>query len=274
MNSMRSSCRFSGVARSEYPDSVHYGDGRPGTQDACEHRRQGQYYRAMLTDTVQMNGMNAANGACYNMEDRENESADDGEEHLQHVFAPGFPGQTQRKCLLWACKACKKKTITVDKRKAATMRERRRLKKVNAAFEVLKRHTTSNPNQRLPKVEILRNAIEYIVRLEQLLHVERSATSGGDKSDSDSGRESASPKTVVNSASNSPLPIGNNALSYHSEKLRHFGQSMNDTSGVNGFDHNGVTSLDRLSLIVERISPKGATNDENGVAEHMKGSID
>jgi hypothetical protein len=32
--------------------------------------------------------------------------------------------------LLWACKACKKKTVTVDRRKAATLRERRRLRKV------------------------------------------------------------------------------------------------------------------------------------------------
>lgn len=46
-----------------------------------------------------------------------------------------------------------------------------KLKKVNEAFEVLKRCTSTNPNQRLPKVEILRNAIEYIENLEDLLHV-------------------------------------------------------------------------------------------------------
>lgn len=51
------------------------------------------------------------------------------------------------------------------------MRERRRLRKVNEAFETLKRHTSTNPNQRLPKVEILRNAIEYIESLEDLLQV-------------------------------------------------------------------------------------------------------
>lgn len=43
--------------------------------------------------------------------------------------------------------------------------------KVNEAFEVLKRRTSTNPNQRLPKVEILRNAIEYIESLEDLLQV-------------------------------------------------------------------------------------------------------
>ena len=50
----------------------------------------------------------------------------------------------------------------MDRRKAATIRERRRLRKVNEAFEKLKRRTCANPSQRLPKVEILRNAIDYI----------------------------------------------------------------------------------------------------------------
>ena len=40
------------------------------------------------------------------------------------------PVHGPRRCLLWACKACKKKTVTVDRRKAATLRERRRLRKV------------------------------------------------------------------------------------------------------------------------------------------------
>ncbi|KAF4517920.1 hypothetical protein B566_EDAN005985 [Ephemera danica] len=86
------------------------------------------------------------------------ESGDEG-----HVLAPEHPrlhDESPRRCLLWACKACKKKTVTVDRRKAATLRERRRLRK---------RRTCSNPNQRLPKVEILRNAIEYIESLEELL---------------------------------------------------------------------------------------------------------
>lgn len=44
---------------------------------------------------------------------------------------------------------------------------------MNEAFEVLKRRTSNNPNQRLPKVEILRNAIEYIESLETLLQGNR-----------------------------------------------------------------------------------------------------
>ncbi|XP_069801505.1 myogenin isoform X2 [Dendropsophus ebraccatus] len=75
------------------------------------------------------------------------------------------PGQ----CLPWACKMCKRKTVSLDRRRAATLREKRRLKKVNEAFEALKRSTLLNPNQRLPKVEILRSAIQYIERLQALL---------------------------------------------------------------------------------------------------------
>lgn len=50
----------------------------------------------------------------------------------EHVLAPLVcaSAQSSRPCLTWACKACKKKSVTVDRRKAATMRERRRLRKV------------------------------------------------------------------------------------------------------------------------------------------------
>ncbi|XP_007247821.2 myogenin [Astyanax mexicanus] len=75
------------------------------------------------------------------------------------------PGQ----CLPWACKVCKRKSVTMDRRRAATLREKRRLKKVNEAFEALKRSTLMNPNQRLPKVEILRSAIQYIEKLQALV---------------------------------------------------------------------------------------------------------
>lgn len=88
--------------------------------------------------------------------------------HTRSYTNTGSCDGTHR-CLLWACKACKRKTVTVDRRKAATVRERRRLRKVNEAFDTLKRRTCSNPTQRLPKVEILRNALEYIENLEDLL---------------------------------------------------------------------------------------------------------
>lgn len=44
------------------------------------------------------------------------ETCEDGSGH--HVLAPGSPAHGPgRHCLLWACKACKKKTVTVDRRK-------------------------------------------------------------------------------------------------------------------------------------------------------------
>lgn len=59
---------------------------------------------------------------------------DDAQEQqqLEHIFEPmsSENGQTTRPCLAWACKACKKKSVAVDRRKAATLRERRRLRKV------------------------------------------------------------------------------------------------------------------------------------------------
>lgn len=57
-------------------------------------------------------------------------------EHVPHphVLDAGSP-HGPRRCLLWACKACKKKTVTVDRRKAATLRERRRLRKVSFLSE-------------------------------------------------------------------------------------------------------------------------------------------
>ncbi|KAG7456134.1 hypothetical protein MATL_G00248610 [Megalops atlanticus] len=91
-----------------------------------------------------------------------------GEEHVPAPpgLQPHYPGQ----CLVWACKTCKRKSAPTDRRKAATLRERRRLRKINEAFETLKKKTVSNPSQRLPKVEILRSAISYIERLQDLLH--------------------------------------------------------------------------------------------------------
>ncbi|XP_005996062.1 myogenic factor 6 isoform X1 [Latimeria chalumnae] len=91
-----------------------------------------------------------------------------GEEHV--LAPPGLQPHCPGQCLIWACKTCKRKSAPTDRRKAATLRERRRLKKINEAFEALKRRTVPNPNQRLPKVEILRSAINYIEKLQDLLH--------------------------------------------------------------------------------------------------------
>lgn len=113
-----------------------------------------------------------------------------------------------KKCLTWACKVCKKKTSTPDRRKQATLRERRRLRKVNEAFETLKKRTCPNPNQRLPKVEILRNAIEYIENLESLLKYPSATTSSSSSSSSPMSKSTGS-KSATATVSTS----GNNLAS-------------------------------------------------------------
>ncbi|KXJ74505.1 hypothetical protein RP20_CCG013510 [Aedes albopictus] len=126
-----------------------------------------------------------------------------------HVLAPasGCMASPNRPCLAWACKACKKKGVTVDRRKAATLRERRRLRKVNEAFEVLKRRTSTNPNQRLPKVEILRNAIEYIDSLQALLEETPPLRPGSDDilTDSSSASSFSSPQDYMVSERNAHI---------------------------------------------------------------------
>ena len=77
---------------------------------------------------------------------------------------------------------------------------------MNEAFEALKRHTSANPNQRLPKVEILRNAIEYIEKLERLLQVEKG---NGDGSEMETAETSSNASDVMVSR---PNPTGNTAL--------------------------------------------------------------
>lgn len=80
--------------------------------------------------------------SCSNEEDAPHlpSSASSSVDHFeQHVLEPishtvnGIQ-VTKRPCLTWACKACKKKTVTVDRRKAATLRERRRLRKVSTYY--------------------------------------------------------------------------------------------------------------------------------------------
>ncbi|XP_072856421.2 myogenic factor 6 [Pogona vitticeps] len=117
-------------------------------------------------------GGGGGGGGSSSSDSSSSSSGGEEQQQQQHVLAPPglqaphCPGQ----CLIWACKTCKRKSAPTDRRKAATLRERRRLKKINEAFEALKRRTVANPNQRLPKVEILRSAISYIERLQDLLH--------------------------------------------------------------------------------------------------------
>ncbi|XP_018794178.1 PREDICTED: myogenic-determination protein isoform X1 [Bactrocera latifrons] len=176
----------------------------------------------------------------------------------EHVLAPLVcsSAQTSRPCLTWACKACKKKNVSVDRRKAATLRERRRLRKVNEAFEVLKRRTSTNPNQRLPKVEILRNAIEYIESLEDLLQASSPTRSIDCLSEGISGK--ACQQDYLNSYSGAYLRQIHNDLD-------RFGIFTDfDSSAANG------SSLDCLNLIVQNISRTTTQNTSTAVTGNHK----
>ncbi|KAM4017565.1 myoblast determination protein 1 [Anomaloglossus baeobatrachus] len=167
----------------------------------------------------------------------------------EHVRAPSGHHQAGR-CLLWACKACKRKTTNADRRKAATMRERRRLSKVNEAFETLKRCTSSNPNQRLPKVEILRNAIRYIESLQALLREqEDSCCPVLERYSGDS--DASSPRSTCSDGMTDYTGPTCNTRRRSSHRNDYYAQVSNDTRPGKS---SVVSSLDCLSSIVERIS--------------------
>ncbi|XP_075455071.1 myogenic factor 5 [Ascaphus truei] len=165
----------------------------------------------------------------------------------EHVRAPTGHHQAGH-CLMWACKACKRKSSTMDRRKAATMRERRRLKKVNHAFETLKRCTTANPNQRLPKVEILRNAIKYIESLQDLLReqVENYYSLPG-QSCSEPGSPISNCSDGMTECSSPQWSRRNSSFdSVYCSDLQPITHSTNKITAL--------SSLDCLSSIVDRIS--------------------
>lgn len=76
---------------------------------------------------VKFNSSDAQRSPNSNLTDYDDNSLS-SEEHVLTPLACAA-GQS-RPCLTWACKACKKKSVAVDRRKAATLRERRRLRKV------------------------------------------------------------------------------------------------------------------------------------------------
>lgn len=147
------------------------------------------------------------------------------------------------------------------------MRERRRLSKVNEAFETLKRCTSPNPNQRLPKVEILRNAIRYIESLQSLLRDHQPDTYLRDpqpdtylrdphsypniepySGDSDTSSPGSNCSDGMIDYSAPPPCTSRRRNSYDSN---YYSDSTSDTRpGKNSV----VSSLDCLSSIVERIS--------------------
>ncbi|NXY21637.1 MYF5 factor, partial [Atrichornis clamosus] len=185
-------------------------------------------------------------------------------EEEEHVRAPTGHHQAGH-CLMWACKACKRKSTTMDRRKAATMRERRRLKKVNQAFETLKRCTTANPNQRLPKVEILRNAIRYIESLQELLReqVENyyhlpgrscSEPTSPTSSCSDGMADCGSPVWSARGSSFDAVYCAE--ISFRDPAVRRCRVPVTPLgAGYAADQSSALSSLDCLSSIVDRLSP-------------------
>ncbi|XP_077195028.1 myogenic factor 5 [Paroedura picta] len=162
----------------------------------------------------------------------------DSAQRPQHVGAVGVGARAGGQCLRWACEACKRPSSSGDRRKAATLRERRRLQKVNEAFEALKRCSAASPAQRLPKVEILRSAIRYIGSLQRLLrrHCRRRPPASPSASCSDGAAECNSPRWSRRNSSYDNI--------YWSD-LHHVYSAEASTA---------LSSLDCLSSIVDRIS--------------------
>ncbi|XP_018012361.1 myogenic-determination protein [Hyalella azteca] len=198
-------------------------------------------------------------------------SDESDQDHVPHILAPCSSQESSpaslshtRACLLWACKACKRKNVTVDRRKAATMRERRRLRRVNEAFEILKKRTCSNPTQRMPKVEILRNAIEYIESLDYIL--QSAATTEADSDSLSETRASTASCTDVPGSGHTDNLINDpNSASYTqpmdggacASRLPRVAGDLLQGSGL------VTSSLDCLSLIVESINPVTSSSCKN-----------
>ncbi|KAL7727273.1 hypothetical protein ACLKA6_016026 [Drosophila palustris] len=210
---------------------------------ACSFNSRSHNQQSNATDPTKQLSMTSSPIYTTDYDDDEDSSLSSEE----HVLAPLVcaSAQSSRPCLTWACKACKKKSVTVDRRKAATMRERRRLRKVNEAFEILKRRTSSNPNQRLPKVEILRNAIEYIESLEDLLQESTPTRDGDNLAPSLSGKSCQS--DYLSSYAGAYLEDKLNFYNRHMEKYGQFAD-FDSSSSPNG------SSLDCLNLIVQSIN--------------------
>lgn len=86
-----------------------------------------QRYDSVSDSSAEMKYFSDTRSPHSNMTDYDENSLS-SEEHVLTPLAC-VSGQS-RPCLTWACKACKKKSVAVDRRKAATLRERRRLRKV------------------------------------------------------------------------------------------------------------------------------------------------
>ncbi|XP_071368324.1 myogenic factor 6 [Centroberyx affinis] len=181
-----------------------------------------------------------------------------GEEHV--LAPPGLQAHCEGQCLIWACKVCKRKSAPTDRRKAATLRERRRLKKINEAFDALKRKTVANPNQRLPKVEILRSAINYIEKLQDLLQTldEQEKTQQNGSSYTFNVKEQ--------SVANHEYHWKKSSESWQTSADHSSVAMMNQRDGTN--ESSATSSLLRLSSIVDSITSDDKTSFNEEVSEN------
>nr|AAL47678.1 myogenic determination factor [Branchiostoma belcheri] len=171
-----------------------------------------------------------------------------------HVPVPPASDHGPGRRLMWACKTCRsRKASRQDRRKAATMRERRRLVKVNEAFEVLKRKTHMKPSQKTPKVDILRNAIAYIEQLHQTLR-DGQENSAGQSADS----PAASPGACSDGMDlNSPASSSSESSFTWTDEMYPSTDLLSEFLSTMSSDQGG-TSLDNLSSIVNSIAlPNG-----------------
>ncbi|XP_038048686.1 transcription factor SUM-1-like [Patiria miniata] len=250
-----------GAAESSPPDYHCFTDqASPGVYRPNSRENMDPHDRDMgMEDLRDVAGGGGGGGGGGFMNGKYNHSINNGENgtgHYPHVLVPGHDHENhhsgERQCLIWACKACKRKTNIFDKRRAATDRERRRLTKVNAAFEVLKRRTCTNPEQRMPKVTILRNAIQYIERLQMMLHEAESTPLVHHPG-----------RGVLRGSDGALLSSMDSRLGTHdfngsscSFRLMKVNSDDGDGSEDTSKDSDGrVSSLDHLSLIVESITP-------------------
>ncbi|VDK44389.1 unnamed protein product [Anisakis simplex] len=148
----------------------------------------------------------------------------------------------------------------LDRRKAATMRERRRLRKVNEAFEVVKQRTCPNPNQRLPKVEILRSAIEYITKLETMLQSQgkmtkiMAANQGIHIAEGDTQDYVVSIQNVHGTNNNGSAYYDGKIGAYQEDSEEFNATNPSDSPHESGRTSTKKSSLDRLSRIVDSIA--------------------
>nr|AAK17969.2 MyoD [Gadus morhua] len=170
----------------------------------------------------------------------------------KHIRVPIVHHQDGQ-CLLWACIPCQRKNTNADRRKASTMRDRRRLIKINDAFETLNRCTSTN--QRLPKVEILRNAISYIESLQALLRGGQEDTYFQVQMDPYSGDSDAS--SPRSNCSDGMMDFNGPPCTTKNYDSSYFKETPNDSRNNK---NTVISSLECLSSIVQRITTEPAAS--------------